>query len=263
MVNRVTYTLNLPMLYENIALQHHYKEKIQEFSSDCPVEHLASTLDKETSGLIGPAIKSFRVDINVVDCGGNHHLSYLLPHLSSLKSLCLISDRNFWRKFEPSRLSGALQTVKGTLENLTLCVGNDLNTLDTSSIGSLADSSALKTLCIQSCILLGDDRYGLGNTTAPSQMLPLGLQKFTLHCCAQRTIRDVCEDVVGHYEKCVTPKSGLPCAFVPYKGGMPRPLRGVAICMMYGTQHSSLLSACETKFLEDFCNVDVEADIAG
>lgn len=144
------------------------------------------------------------------------------------------------------------------------------------SIGSLGDFTALKRLSIQSQILLGMRMYRLENPTPPSEMLPMGLEQFTLHCCDQTEFRgcddfmDVIPQIVEHYsspagEKCGGMKWGAtkcagPCVFVPYQGDVPRPLKGVMACMM---QDFLVMAKQELQFLEAFTGTKIDPKVVG
>jgi len=293
MANRVTLRLKLAMLYESISLHHCYElctyeegsyewydyRERRQYKSNCSVERLASALDKDASGLTGPAIKSLRFILNDGNCMGDHELTRILPHLSSLKTLCIINEAvSITGRFSVAKLSGALQTVKGTIEDLTVCLGNSEDTVDGTPIGDLSDFSKLKKLCIQSEILIGDDAYGQQSTLPPSQILPLGLERFTLHCCAQSTLHDQDVDIVGHYEKVTYGRSDnkdlpLPTVtwpdsarrintfsmlgiWVPYVGTIPRLFDWVEYCFMPGSR--ARIETRTMKFSMDLNNVDMD-----
>lgn len=177
LLNHRTNALKLPLLYKNIIL-HQSDILPSKHALECPLSRLASTLAKDNS--LGRTIYSIRLPITTAECTSDHVLGPLLPYLSSLKSLEILTTGFHGVAYQPSRLAPALQSVNGTLESLTLCMGNSIQHLMGCSIGSLHDFPALKKLSIQSQILLGMEEYGGGNPTPMDQILPMGLERFTL-----------------------------------------------------------------------------------
>lgn len=114
--------------------------------------------------------------------------SILLPQLSSLKDLTLISmwdySQGWWgvdsEPFSLASLGVALGPLSQTLQTLDVHLHLDARQSDGWTIGSFHNFSKLKRLCVQGCALLGRCGSPVVNMPSLDSVLPRGLKYLRL-----------------------------------------------------------------------------------
>ena len=141
-------------------------------------------------------------------------------------------------RFQVDALGRALQPLRHTLESLTLFIHDQDYSWAAEGLGTLHDFTALKTLRVQSQVLLGGDGV-LRDDGAPtlllSQMLPPKLFDLTIHCCEHDSgSTDGKGDPVHHVEASLDGKSFSTRTFEPDEslaGTDRRVIESVVVCL--------------------------------
>jgi len=199
LVNRRTHKLILLLLYKHIIFN--FRESSP---NDIEADRNWAIVDSIDSlaGCLEAARQRYRLAIRSLDILLQVHsypmdfgLSNLLPQVYRLKHLHLVMMGGAGCRFSAKRLAAMLRDASTTLETLAIFVEA---VPDTTNLGSLRHLSSLKSLCVQSQVLLGNE-YAYGNLSNSqvndrhrkslegrklSELLPPNLQELQLHCCA-------------------------------------------------------------------------------
>lgn len=196
LIDRRCYAMILPLLYETVTLHLEDYLSIDRRYSDLKVQaKIFQLLRTQRHAQIRTLNVCASLGYDLSFPTKQLNLFRLLPHLKSLTFLQLhiLKSVNGTRVFPVWFLSKALRSTSGTLRHLVLCIqGREDHHLP---IGNLRTLTALKHLCIQSSVLLGQPPTKLEIASAAdrgeelmrramvSELLPVSLESLELHCC--------------------------------------------------------------------------------
>lgn len=122
--------------------------------------------------------------------------STLLPQLSSLKDLTLVSVKDYYQgwdsePFSLATLGAAFDSLSQTLETLDMNLYLDPRQNDGWTVGSFRNFSKLKFLSVQGCVLLGRCGSPIASIPSLDSVLPPSLKCLRLQWCSMHELQSL------------------------------------------------------------------------
>lgn len=207
LANRHTHGLIVPLLYENITIDHEVVD-VTQFSA-LGFARLATSL---RNNHVGQFTRTVEIDLTFASPSGIFQLSNLLQHLTALKRFKFNSSRRNCGStpilLSPFGLVASLNLMSKTLTSLSICA-NWVHIVKEPLIGSLRHFTALRHLCINSLLIFEEGTLARARTPYFDKILAPSLEDLELHCHstpgksaqgkARATATQFCQAVAGIY----------------------------------------------------------------
>ena len=220
LAERRSYGLVQPLLYENVVFNHldypnhksgnglrSMSSKVHLFRQ-CIKQRLKENSRRNIDGpAFGRECNSLAINIDERLTYANYDVIGVCGLVPFLKSFTLVSNPRFHDlridvRFRIDALGWALHPLRHTLETLNLFFRNQDYYWAAEGLRNLHDLTALKKLCIQSQVLLGE-QSALRNNRDPtlllSQILPPNLEDLMIHCCEHDYVRTEGKEYLAHH----------------------------------------------------------------